>query len=281
MKKTKRFFLFLFTVFLGFTVSLLVQSAFNTYDAAKSSGTSADVIQTKNGVTTYLKDKYSSYSKVTVSAGTEKKLNTYNFSQGTLNDYFNANYQLANDESVTGTCSLVEILSLLEYYDRVKGQTDLPSTTNEAFCDIVLVAISNEYYTVGEGTKGDDVDNLLNDMFYFYHSTNTAYLDHLNIYSHIKSEIDASRPVGFGINGHGMVGAGYVTYTTTYETTSGVLWWKKTVTTTKTDDFVIVNDGWTNSSDGGDGQYSCFPTSSIGTNIIDLWQFDSTRITEN
>lgn len=127
--------------------------------------------------------------------------------------------------------------------------------------------MDNGYYSVDDGTEQTKLDSLVTGSFSLYGSSNKGNNDYFNLYSTICSKVDSGVPVLFSIVGHTMVACGYVTYTTTYTTSSGKV-------QTATDNFVIVNDGWSNTR-----QYSYFPEASISTNIFTRWDFCITKVT--
>lgn len=225
-----------------------------------SSGTSSDVLTSTASVKQYLRDKYG--DDATIVAGEETKINTSNYCQTYLNSY----YKTTTGTAVEGTCSEVAATSLIEFYSDLDGFTT-NSSFEDTFVDIVNIALAEGYYEVGEGTSQTELDNLLEDSFEYYGSSNGADNDYFNLYKTICSKVNSGVPVLFSIIGHTMVACGYVTYTTTYTSS-------KNKETTATDNFIIVNDGWSNSR-----QYSYFPEDSISTNIFTRWEFCITKVT--
>lgn len=224
-------------------------------------GDSDDVLTSTYYVEQYLKDKYGD-SSAKITAGTPVVLNTQNYSQTTLNNY----YKTETGTAVSGTCSEVAATSLIEFYKGVDNFTT-NADHRDTFVDILDMALDKGYYSVEDGTAQNKLDSLVTKSFGLYGSSNKGNNDYFNIYKTLCEKVrDDDVPVLFSIIGHTMVGCGYVTYTTTYTTSSGA-------TKTATDNFIIVNDGWSNTR-----QYSYFPEELVSTNIFNRWDFCITKV---
>lgn len=244
-----------------FAIAIILSMALlGIWDEA-SEGTASDVLTSTDAVEEYLTEEYADYDDVTISAGAETKIDTKNYSQSKLNSY----YKSVTGDTVSGTCSEVATLSLIEFYSELE-EFFTNSSYQDTFVDILTIALNEGYYTVDDGTQQTKLDSLVTDSFSFYGSSNEGNNDYFNLYSTICEKVDEGVPVLFDITGHTMVACGYVTYTTTYTKSNGK-------TKTVTDDFVIVNDGWSN-----DRQYSYFPEALISTNIFTRWEFCITKV---
>lgn len=270
--------LFVMSFLFSFTINFIL---FETgYVAAKDDtlkdfgGDSSYVFFNDSQVEEYIRSQFSGKADLTISRyGSDVKLNTKNFSQSYLNSY----YKQLTGIDVDGSCSIVAIMSVIEYYDRVKNQIDI-GTPEDAFVVIMKIAIENKWtdsHKKDGGTSDTKRDNIMTASFKYYGSKNEGNNDYFDLYDKIKSEVGSNRPSVFSIIGHSMVAAGYRRYKVQYTNTSGALWWKKTVTKTEYVDFVIVNDGWSNIR-----QYSYFPVDKISTNIIYRWDFNITKVIE-
>lgn len=76
--------------------------------------------------------------------------------------------------------------------------------------------------------------------------------DYFGLYDHMKTEIDAKRPVIFSIPNHSTVCKGYAEYKVEYSYRN---WQQKWVKKTATEKFFVVDDGW------GSSFYRYFPNS--------------------
>lgn len=268
----KEFINFFFGVI--FSVLICWVSLIGVYSFKDSKkGTSADVKTTKEKVVRYLKNEYSKYSNVTVSSGTETKVNCNNHNQTTLRNYFNNNNGTRTDIS-DGICWASATTSLLEFNKATK------KSASRICFDVIDVAEKNLYVLYdsngealsGDGFTQDEQDDLLTKMFEKYSVKKKGNNDYFDIYDTLVDEIDNGRAVIFSIDGHTMTGSGYVTYTVKYSKKNI---FGKTVSKREKKRFVIVNDTW---AENLDRQYSYFPEDSIGTSITNRWNFGITKV---
>lgn len=263
MVKTKRKQFYSLTAMIMALAIVIAGPLSASAKADASSGDSSSVLTSETYVKKYLREKYDDDDAV-ITAGTKKVLNTQNYSQTQLNTY----YKNATGTAVSGTCSEVATTSLIEFYKELESFTT-NSSYKDTFVDILTMALEKGYYAVGEGTTQTKLDSLVTQSFALYGSSHKGNNDYTYLYSTICDKVaDEGVPVLFSIVNHTMVGCGYITYTTTYTTSSGK-------TKTATDNFVIVNDGWANTSTR---QYSYFPEDEISTNVFTRWEFCITKV---
>lgn len=232
-------------------------------------GTSKSVLVTKKSVENYLQKSYSSYSGVTITAGKEVKLNSQNYSQNDLNDFYSQRGDGYGE--ITGTCWAVATTSVLKYNNaKPLYKNVFASTVQESIKKGWALPV--EDVNARMGFTFDVQDNLLTHMFSYYDINKKGNNDYFDIYETLVSEVKNNRVVVFSIVGHTMVGCGYVPYTVKYSKTN-LFGTKKTYSVKE--NFVIVNDGWENTNKR---QYSYFPEREIGTGVISRWDFGITKI---
>jgi hypothetical protein len=232
-----------------------------------STGTSADVIQTKALAATYVKNTYGSgKSNFKIGAPTEKFVSSINLSQTTMNRAYNA----AHYTQYNGTCSEVAITILANMYandNKVNLAEIIPT-----FDSVLTYAIAKGYYK--NGTYASDLDLLLDYALDLNTKTKSkdAVDDYWDVYADLKSNANSGKLTLFNISGHSMVGAGYIEYPISWTEARYLLFWKiGTKTVTDTIKFAIVNDGWsdaTAATSSQDGVYSYFPASKIGSDFL-------------
>ncbi len=239
----------------------------------QKTGTAADVITEKNDIERKIAKAYSKYSNVTVSAGSETKVNCNNHNQTKLREYFNKHNGDRTDIA-EGICWASATTSLLEFYKASK------KSSNVICFDVIDMAERNSYVVYGtdgkvfydDGFTHDNQDNLITKMFKKYSMDKKGNNDYYNIYKTLTKEIDSGRAVIFSIKGHTMTGSGYVTYKVKYFKKNLL---GKKVSVTEELNYVIVNDTW---AENRDRQYSYFPENKIGTGISTRWNFGITKV---
>jgi hypothetical protein len=253
-------------------------------DVVGATGTSSDVIDDATDIIETIERRYSGKDDLTVTQTVayyetyggsysvpiyEKKLDTKNYSQYTLNQFYNNQEQA----SISGTCAIVATTSIMEYYSRVKNEfqfnqeytygsvTKDVQDYRDAFVGIYKIAETGGIILpFNGGTLSPDHSVLLNRSFSFFDSNNTS-TDHLDVFDTVEDEVKAGRPVLFNVSDHAMVATGVRKYFVSYTETTGALWWKKTVNVYETVGVLVVNDGWSNTD-----QYSYY----LETDIPDV-----------
>ena len=229
----------------------------------KDKGSAKSIQYDHNDVVKYLKKKYGSnsnepWSDISVYKGKETKINTPNYSQDRLNNYYNNHYARNYSEKVNGTCWAVSTMQLLRNYNAKKKPEDI-------FVDVINTTKSRKI----EGPNFSNSDILVNYMFSKYNMKYEADNDRYDIYKELKNEINNKRSLIFKMSDHRVTAAGYVTYTIYgYRNTP---WGKRHYS--EQENFVIINDGWSDIR-----QYSYFPESEIGTTIFSRWNFGITKV---
>lgn len=256
---------------IGKTLFAIIISSFAFYLFAtcifveqKDEGTSNSVKKSKEAVESYLQNMYKKKSNVSISAGEEHKLNSPNYDQSAIKDYYNTKKSQNKIPRKTGVCWAAAQASVLKF-NGVKG------TGTEIGYRVLDRANYLSYWDGESGFDFTKADRLLTLMFSCYFIEKKGNNDRYDIYDTLCDEIDSGRVCIFKIVEHEMTGCGYVTYTISYS--------KKTILGTKTkketQDFVIVNDTWENNDQR---QYSYFPECEIGTNVFSRWDFGLTKV---
>ncbi len=265
----------LFSV-LGVLVIMSILYSTRFYKPLAVQGTSDSVIQDSKLISSYIENVYGrKFVSSTLSA--EKKLNSLNYSQSDIREYYN---RIKDDKakpisSLEGICWASTITSITKF----NGVTTHYKSVGKKAIDFALTLSSyipegetkKKGRTVldgkGNGIDTSDVKFILPNMMLAYKKGDyTANNDYYDIYKTLKDEIQNGRATAFYIIGHAMTGCGYREYTVTY---------KKAITgkkATEKQKFVIVNDTWDNNR-----QYSYFPEREIGTNILTRWNFGITK----
>lgn len=129
-------------------------------------------------------------------------------------------------------------------------------------------AKDNGYWKKNYGTLQASIDSLVTKSFKFWGSSKKGNNDHLNIYSNLVKNIDNGYTSVFSCSNHSMHAVGYATYNIQY--TEKILFFINK-TTTKNEYFVVVNDGWFNSTNNSENkQYSYYPASLISSITFSL-----------
>jgi|GEM_PF-2508291 len=255
----------------SFLLTLVILSAYNT-NVIGYTGSSSDVIDNSTDIISEIQSRYSGKDNLTVTQTIayyesyggqysvpiyEKRLDTKNYSQNTMNYYYNNIFST----SIGGTCTIVAATSIMEYFSRVKNEFEFNKVYTLYVNGIVTYNIQNEkdafvgIYKIAKasgmilpfnkGTLSPDHNILINRTFSFFESNNTG-TDHLDVFDTVVSETKAGRPVLFNVSNHTMVATGFRKYFVSYTETTGALWWKKTVNVYVTEGVLVVNDGWSN-----------------------------------
>lgn len=293
MKKlTIRFGIFFLTALITSTILLGSSNKF----VSANTGDSGDIIFSSSSIISEIEDNYSNKDNLTVSRIAidyeyyggyygyyvpiyEKKLDTLDYSQTSLNSYYNITIPNSN---IGGTCTFVATTSIMEYYSRVKSEFQFNQTYSkvisvpgtyqtydytysynvqsdmDAFIAVYQLAdLQGKIRANNGGTLSTSHAGILWDSYSFFGSNNTA-TGKLNVFDTVVSETNAGRPILFNVSNHTMVATGYKKYQVSYTETTGILWWKKTVTVNETEGVLVVNDGW-----GSSPRYTYFLESDI------------------
>lgn len=213
-------------------------------------GSTKDLYE-ESQIVAFLEKEYTASNKRYVSSNRSlisDILDTKNLSQSALNDYYYAKKQ----QRPNGTCSVVAVTSVIEYCSRVLNAFDIESTIEETYVNILDTGIKKGHTSLTSGTSQGTIDNLLEDAFKLYGCNYKADNDYFGLYDHMKTEIDAKRPVIFSIPNHSTVCKGYAEYKVEYSYRN---WQQKWIKKTATEKFFVVDDGW------GSSFYRYFPNS--------------------
>lgn len=173
-----------------------------------------------------------------------------NFNQTNCNNYYNdALTDDVESQKITGTCTIVATLSLVDYFYLKDNNTNIPADSYETFCNIFDACLNKGYTSRTHGNNSTKANNIISqgcDVVELERKGNTNWW---NIYSNLEAAIKTNKvPIYFRLDGHSTVACGLTTYSYDIKTTitTGSLWWKKTkvVTEHKIENYVIVNEGY-------------------------------------
>ncbi len=186
------------------------------------------------------------------------KLNVYNFSQTSLNSYYNLSPACEYKNGISGTCVEVAITMLMEYMAR----KDKISNENYESKYTIFKMVVQEAKSLGwdgSGTLVSMIDNIMNASFENYTPVYSANHSTSKLLSKLETTITAGIPAVVNLKGHSVTGVGIVFVEVEY-TKKNVFG----VSTTKTANevFVVINNGWYDSS-VGEYQYSYVPIDEV------------------
>ena len=170
--------------------------------------------------------------------------NVKNFDQNLLNNYYNQNHT----NQITGTCTIVACLGMINYYGNVKGEGKINDSYYETFTNIFTNCYDSGYTSLSDGTSKTKVNDCLSKSFETYNISRKGNTEWYYLESKIRDNTSNGNPVIFDVTNHSTVVIGLTRYIFDYQETytTGALWWKETKTRTSQSykDFVIVNEGW-------------------------------------
>ena len=213
-----------------------------------------EILYDDDDMVSYLKEKYSEYSSVSVSSvSSESPLNTYNYSQTSLNSYYNANNNEYYDNGINGTCTQVAISIMTEYMKRKKEIT--PYVTCNTIHDIFANVITASHACLwdGNGTPRNMTVNIVDSNFYYYSPYYYGDYSWLFMESKIQDSLADGIPVVVHLDGHTVTGVGFVKKKVTYKKKNI---WGVMTTYTQEETFLIINNGWYNTSTNSSKTYS-------------------------
>ena len=211
-----------------------------------SSTSTYTVYQTPDEVRTAVRNMYSEYSSVSVSASfsINNWIQSNNHRQTSLNQMFNQRYNSYYDFDIDNSCTEVSIAILTEcMLDDGKISTILTRSIHDIFARVV--ASAHDVGWDGSGTPRDLADEIMDENFAWY--SPMWYTDYSIFWmeSKMRNSFEDGVPVQISIDGHGVDALGFVTVTVTYQKTN---WLGVTTTKTAEELFVVINDGWDNES---------------------------------
>ncbi|MDD7506582.1 MAG: hypothetical protein PUK12_03755 [Clostridiales bacterium] len=242
--------------------------------AEDSGSASSFVLQTDAKARAWIKTYYEGkgYTNVTVGSATPTFIKTFNLSQTALNNHYASVY---STKKVAGTCSKVAATIISFHY---RGVAYNYSTLKAIFNTLCNYSITNGYYssksttngvTTYSGTPNSKIDTIINYALDIYSGTKAlnATSKSTNVYNVLKTNVGNGRITEFNIDGHSMVGAGYIEYPVTYKY---VNIFGNTVSGSATCKMAIVCDGWSTAQQGTSSTinstvYSYFPECKIGS----------------
>lgn len=252
----------------------LSQDSISTYstegDVIPQSYMDTSISSMENHLREIVKRKDDKVTIVSVTKTNQSYFIPKNFSQAT----FNANYNLRHNVSITGTCSLVAMVSTILYIENINeelaisyeniSEADKPYRIFEELYNISL-NMGNNYISANgsTGTNRETIDEILVHFYvnhgYYINVNDFIYRQNIqnNIYANfypptILSIYDYYYNGGNGGN-HSVVLAGALDYTVVYKVYP---WYNAVLGNKKTayyKAFVICN-GWNNNSNGQIGE---------------------------
>lgn len=228
------------------------------------------VINTKEGINNYLYDKYSEYKNVEINDVIyHNPLNTYNFSQDTLNKEYNKRSDKHFNINVSGSCSEVAILIVNEYMLRksIISENGIVQNENTLFYRICGAAKDNGWNGNG-GTKEDKIDDIFTDAMKFYTPKYKGDYSILNMHKKFMDSYYSGIPVIVSAPEHSMCACGILEKNVTY-TKKGLFGIETTKTELET--FLIVNDGWYDATiDNFSQKYSYIPFEIVSSIVVPI-----------
>ncbi len=224
-----------------------------------------DGVKIDRTIVGYLKNKYKTTKikekDIKVSAGYPVALASNNIDQERIKKAYNESGVKTKFKTGPGTgiCWSSAITSFLEY-NSGKAYNGIQLGTV-----VIRTAVDRGYVSATGGGLGmGPISGLTTEMLrYVGISGKQGNTDYYDIWDTMQSEFNQNRVVMFGIPNHVMCACGVEYARTSWIDSKG-----KTVT--KTDEFVVVNDTWADSSHR---RYSFYPVEKIGTNIISRWDY--------
>lgn len=246
MKLRKLFMLLVFVFLIIIHIDIKVNAETNENHLTKIGG--VEYILSEIQIENYLKQKYNT-SDTKFESATRK--NEYvlsgvkNASQYSLNKI----YKRERDIDVEGTCSIVAISILLDYYNRQGKLGEVYNLSIEDwFVKTMDIALANDLTTRDNGTLVTNVDNIITKVFNSMDIQLKGNNDYYYIKSSIRSIVTNDRPFILHIPSHSTVAKGYVTYEVKYQEKYWSWFKYKWRTVTKIEEFAVISEGWGHST---------------------------------
>lgn len=229
-----------------------------------------DGVEIDRTIVGYLKNKYKTTKikekDIKVSAGYPVALASNNIDQDRIKMAYNESGVKTKLKTGPGTgiCWSSAITSFLEYNS---GKTYNGIQLGTV---VVRTAVDRRYVpATGGGLNMGPIRGLTTEMLHYVGiSGKQGNTDFYDIWDTMQSEFNQNRVVMFGIPNHVMCACGVEYARTSWIDSKG-----KTVT--RTDEFVVVNDTWADSSVR---RYSFYPVEQIGTNIINRLDYGIVKL---
>lgn len=160
--------------------------------------------------------KYKGKKGLSIKLISSKTLSSQNHNQTDLNRVYNSNHE----DEIEGTCSLVAIATVVEYFGLAYSQ--IPEDIHQIYARVVYTAYNHGFK--GSGTNPTKIDNILTDTFAYYGVPYKGNNDYFNKKETIVNQINVNRPVILSMNfqepygSHTVVVFGYKTYEIKYKT---------------------------------------------------------------
>lgn len=226
---------------------------------------SYSVLPNDSAVNAYIQNKYSEHSNVVITDKVRHTpLDTYNYEQTTLNDYFNVNQNNLFAYNIEGSCTIVAVAIISEYMLRSgKVTSDSPYDINGLF---YRAAVAGK--TCGwDGRTGVFIPSnglIVTDAMSYYTPYYIGDYSIFNMHSKYMDSYYSGVPILVALSGHTVCGVGIIEKTVTYKK-SGLFGGTKTALET----FIIVNDGWHDSQTGtGESRYQYVPFDDIVSIVV-------------
>lgn len=231
------------------------------FNTDKDMGTVASIKQNVIDVEEDLKKEYSEYSNVSIYRNCVTLLDSKNYDQAYIRDYYNSKHPSRKTES--GICWAAAHTGVVKYYGVKDSYKDVGNS-------IMEIAYNNKLW---DGKNGFDFSNsatLLTKSFAKYNVNKKGNIDRYDIYDELVSEVNAGRVCIFKLKEHETVGCGHTTFVIKY-TKKNLL--GKKVNKQDEKEYVVLNDTWSNTH-----QYSYFPEDEIETGLTTRKNFGITKV---
>lgn len=249
MKKAKLFFYIIIVVMLSFFIGDLTKG-FNTVRAMENFNSYSNEDEYLGLIFNYrfedmLKKQLDQEGLILLDVKENRKptiLSSKNYSQSSLNDYYNKYYLPNNVKKINGTCGIVSTLTALEFYSRKHPGIFSINNPYYSFVRIFNRTKEDGYIDSTSGVSASKMGWIIYNAFdEIIGNTNefTTSNNGYNILAKIRNEINSGRVMPFTIPGHSMVARGLAYFDIKYS-----FKWSPSTVVTQTVEFIIVNEGW-------------------------------------
>ena len=202
-------------------------------------------------VLSYFEEEYGEENIYELKLISDNSYNVQNFDQGELNQTYNNEYGLdenSKKKPITGTCTLVACLGVVNYYSNTLGEFESDSNTDELYMKVVNACLNAGCTSRQDGTDDDKIDDCIDASFKRFKSSRRGDTNWYYLLDNIHDAVRWKSAIILDLPKHSTVVRGTVKYELTYnkEYTEGMWWWKETKhkKVTETFEFVHINEGW-------------------------------------
>ena len=204
-----------------------------------------------SNVLSYFEEEYGAENIYELKLISDDSYYVQNFKQSYLNEMYNNEYGL-NSESkkkpISGTCTLVACLGVVNYYSNTLGEFESDTNTDELYMKVVNACLNAGCTSRQNGTKASQVDDCVDASFKRFGSSRRGDTNWYYLLDNIHDAVRWKSALILDLPSHSTVICGTVKYELTYikKYTEGILWWKETKKkkVTETFEFIHINEGW-------------------------------------